>query len=460
MIKKYLKLKIFIELVLLTSVVIFINRQISQSLLMNQIENLIIFNMADDLARCDLTGHDNHEFIHCVQDFPNGEIFNSMKSHYIVCPIERVHEQASVCGNFREAVTEWDRTSPSSTSEFQFSRTLLNEDEWLAVKTMATNRSEFVLLNKSWVTEYVKQIWGIRDLNTLKTLPFIFSMMIGLSLYLVYSVLKPVKLIAEKISQLNDQNLTVQKKIISPYREFDVIVDQYDNLRERLARSFEKARRFSGDASHELRTPLSILRGATERIIGDLPVGSDAQIQVRFMGDEIERLINITEKLLLLSQADANILKVNLNKSNLSDVLGQFVEDALIFNSSLAIKHEIQKGIIWECDIQLICQLMHNLYTNAVKYNKPKGWIDFKLIIVNGHVNFTLENTTIDIPNDLEKLAFDRFFRGDASRTRAIDGLGLGLSICQEIARAHKGKLSLCVTPQNTVRLDFTAPLH
>ena len=77
----------------------------------------------------------------------------------------------------------------------------------------------------------------------------------------------------------------------------------------------------------------------------------------------------------------------------------------------------------------------------------------------NGVFSLSVENPISDVPADLSERAFDRFYRGDASHTRHVDGLGLGLSICLEIAKLHKATLSLVVTDQKTVIATLSAPL-
>jgi signal transduction histidine kinase len=453
------KLNLFIKLTVLVFLLILVNRFIAQTFLVDQTENTILSEMSNDLKKCKAHFGDNHQFIHCAQEAPTVAIFNSMKAHYVVCPMRGAAAQGQLCESFHASSIQWVFSRQQDKAPFTYGISTIDDVEWLAVQNTTNLKDDVILLERSWIKEYVKQAWALRDQNLLKALPVILFMMIGLALFLAYSSLKPVKMIAEKMASLNSQNLSTKQTIHSPYKEFDLIVEQFVSLRERLAHSFEMSKRFSADVSHELRTPLSVLRGATERTIAQLPVGSDAQIQVRQIGDEIERLIKITEKLLLLSNADANILKLDLRNICISDTLEKFIKDVRTFQSHLTIKQHIEKGVHWECDSQLIHQLLQNLYTNAVKYNQPEGWISIHLRTSGQFLQLTIENTAAEIPVDLEALAFDRFYRGDTSRSRVVEGLGLGLSICQEIARVHQGELTLRVTPEQTVCLELKAPL-
>jgi signal transduction histidine kinase len=274
-------------------------------------------------------------------------------------------------------------------------------------------------------------------------------------------IMRPILRIEESISTLNANNLGQNIQLQAPYREFESLVNVYKELLQRLNESFTHARRFASDASHELRTPLTILRGNTEQLIANLPLGSEFQVRVRGISDEVDRLIDITEKLLLLSRADANSLGHTFVDVDLSQLLTQFIkpeEDEEQWH--LSLKHQVEPGLIWHCDKTLAIQLIHNLLENARKYNIPRGWIRVTLRRDQGQFQLTVENPSLHIPSDLANHAFDRFYRGDASHTRQIDGLGLGLSICSEIARIHQGVLSLNITANKTVLLTLTAPLN
>jgi signal transduction histidine kinase len=149
-----------------------------------------------------------------------------------------------------------------------------------------------------------------------------------------------------------------------------------------------------------------------------------------------------------------------LSDVDISRMLEDLVADAVTFQSKLKIKGDIEPGIVWRCDKTLIHQLVHNLYVNAVNYNSANGWIHLVLKRADDGFELTMENPTGEMPSDLTERAFDRFYRGDASHTRRVDGLGLGLSICLEIAKLHQSILKLQVTQRQTVLVTLNAPFQ
>jgi len=271
--------------------------------------------------------------------------------------------------------------------------------------------------------------------------------------------MRPIRQIDKSITTLDLKTFEIKTALVAPYREFLNIVNSFEGLRLRLIQSFEKARRFTADASHELRTPLTILRGNAEALIKDLPNGSNEQIRVQMVISEIDRLVTITQKLLWLSRADANKLHPVFQKINLSDLMGQWVLDAQSFNPNLKLTSEIQPKIMWKCDPDLIHQLIGNLYDNAVKYNVAKGWIHFRLKQNDNGFYLSIENPSSPLPANFEKQAFDRFYRADDAHSRSIDGLGLGLSLCQEIANVHEAQLRVKVSDDGIVTFTLSDSL-
>ncbi len=459
--RRSFKLHLFIRMFLAAMLIVFVNRQISQNFLRDQTEQMMHAEMAQDLSVCQSKLMDTTDFIRCAQGIEKNKIYNSLKDAYLTCPIRRNgNHDLPICAQASASDVVWQTNISGKFPDVEFSEIRQQDEAWLAMRSANTTVTGVLLLNQFSISSFVDQLWQIRDSNLAKSIPALVISVLLLALYIVFIMLRPLRLIEGQMSQLNSQNLFSKDTISSPFKEFNRILDVYHDLRKRLADSFSKARRFSSDVAHELRTPLSILRGNAERIITELPTGSPTQVQVRLMSDEIERLILITEKLLLLSRADANSLQLELKQLNLSELLTELIKDARSFHRNLNIKHKIQANVMWLCDPQLVHQLVQNLYTNAVKYNKPDGWIDIQLSSANGQLRLTLENPTQEVSQDLTTRGFERFYRGDASRTRGVDGFGLGLSICQEIAQVHQGSLTLSITSDNSVQLTLTAPLN
>jgi signal transduction histidine kinase len=109
-------------------------------------------------------------------------------------------------------------------------------------------------------------------------------------------------------------------------------------------------------------------------------------------------------------------------------------------------------------DLLLLRQLLNNLVSNAVRYCRPGGWIEITARRLPAGVEVVFANASAPIGAEDRQRFFDRFYRGDPSRNRAVEGSGLGLSLAREIARAHGGELTLEPGPADQVTLRLSLP--
>ncbi len=123
------------------------------------------------------------------------------------------------------------------------------------------------------------------------------------------SVLRPIKQLTSVIKLLSAKGLDRRISIDKIDIEFLELIRVFNQMLERLERSFHQASRFSGDAAHELKTPLTILQGELERTLQQVPPGSEVQQRLSYLLDEVHRLSAIIRKLLLLSLADAGTIE-------------------------------------------------------------------------------------------------------------------------------------------------------
>jgi signal transduction histidine kinase len=242
--------------------------------------------------------------------------------------------------------------------------------------------------------------------------------------------------------------------------EFHRLATVLNAMLDRLERSFQQAVRFSADASHELKTPLTVLQGELEQALQEMPPGSATQETLSRLLGEVQRLKAITRKLLLLSLADAGKLTLHVEPVDLSQAVEALCEDCQILAPHLRIKKRIQPAQWVKADADLLNQVLQNLATNAIKYNQENGWVQFHLVGGGTAIQLAIANSGPGIrPEDRDKV-FDRFYRGDKSRDRQVDGVGLGLSLAREIVRAHKGDLLLApAAVDNATTFLMTLPL-
>jgi signal transduction histidine kinase len=459
--RKSFKLRLFIQIFLACGIVILANRQIAQYFLSTQLTDRVHLQMGQALQRCSQHFSDPSEYLLCNARLDQGNLTAWLADHHVLCPalIEGQIQEAA-CRVMRENTASWSREKSGLATSIEVAQRPIENDDWVAVRQAGQAQGPMILLAKSNVSQFQAQIWSLRDRNLVYVLPVILTMLLLVTWYMAHVALRPIRQLEKSMSDLTLENLTLVRVADAEFREFQSFVAIYQDLRTRLNESFVKARRFAGDVSHELRTPLTILRGHAEQWIRQLPVGSDAQVQVRVISDEIERLIDIVERLLLLSRADANSIKVNMQALNFSQAITQMIGESHGFQSNVTFSGQIEPNIVWHCDRQLVGQLLQNLYTNAVNYNLPGGWVKVVLTRESNALRLTVENPTRELTDEMINRAFERFYRGAASHNRTIDGQGLGLSLSLEIAKVHQGQLSVERTAEHTFKVSLTAPLN
>lgn len=219
--------------------------------------------------------------------------------------------------------------------------------------------------------------------------------------------------------------------------------------------SMEKQKQFITDAGHEIKTPLAIISANTEV----LEMTSGENEWTRSIRNQITRLDQLVKDLLTLSKMDEGQVEWIFTDFSLSDAVG---ETAATFESMAEtqgkhLERRIQKNITCRGAETAIRQLISILVDNAIKYSNDQGLIRVSLSQSGKSIKLEVYNTSDQIVEEHLERWFDRFYREDASRARATGGYGIGLSIAQTVAEAHKGKIS--VRSQDGKAVVFTVKL-
>jgi len=294
----------------------------------------------------------------------------------------------------------------------------------------------------------------------LVTIPAALVLIAGGAWGLSGQALRPIQHLHQRVNQVTAQGLDQRVAPRDVDQEFQGLIQSFNAMLERLERSFHQATRFSGDAAHELKTPLAILQGELEQAIQQAETGSTMQQTLNHLLEEVSRLSGIVRKLLLLSLADAGKMALKQDPVNLSELLREQLEDLPLLAPRLKVESKIEHNLVVRCDRDLIIQVIQNLLSNALKYNQPQGWISLQAYRQPQRVILTIANASRTLTLEERTHLFDRFYRGDAAHSRQTDGLGLGLSLSREIARAHGGDLSLDDAPGGQIQFSLWLPHH
>ncbi len=286
------------------------------------------------------------------------------------------------------------------------------------------------------------QMWQLAQVLLIAFLPGV--LLIGASGWvLTGQALRPVRALTKTAEGITARGLDQRLPVTQESREFKRLSDVFNGMLDRLEKSFQQATRFSADAAHELKTPLTILQGQLEESLREAGDNPEHQQLCAGLLEEVQRLKNIVRKLLLLSLADAGELQLHREEIDLQVLLENAVEDIGILAPELKVEFKADPPVTVLGDPDLLSQVLQNLVSNAIKYNGEDGFIRLELERTPKEIRLAVTNSGPPIPAASQPRLFERFYRGDPSHTRAIEGAGLGLSLAREIARAHGGDLVL-----------------
>jgi two-component system OmpR family sensor kinase len=237
----------------------------------------------------------------------------------------------------------------------------------------------------------------------------------------------------------------------------NVLLGHMESSLDARHRSEQQVRQFVADASHELRTPLATIQGYAELgLRADADPERVLHVLDRVQG-ESRRMTALVEDLLLLARLDAG-RPLGREEVDLTHLVLEAVGDARV----VAPDHRWQldlgdEAVVVTGDAQRLHQVLANLLTNARRHTPPGTTVTVGARSSDRGATVTVHDDGPGVPQELQPTLFERFTRGDASRTRDSGGAGLGLSLAQAIAVAHHGTVT-CESAPGSTTFTLTLP--
>ena len=248
---------------------------------------------------------------------------------------------------------------------------------------------------------------------------------------------------------------------VSGHDELAEIAEEFNQLSQRLEDTEALRQTFVSDASHELRTPLSAIRLLTDSILQTDEIDMDTTREFLVdIGDEIDRLTRIAEKLLVLTRLDG-AQSLTLAPVDISAVATQVLEalEPIAQESDISLKADLTENLMIEADRDGLYQIIFNLAENAIKYNRPGGFVHLMLFTREDSCVLLVDDNGIGIPEEHRAHIFERFYRVDKARARSgKGGTGLGLSIVFKNVETYHGTIEVGASVSGGTRFTVTFP--
>ncbi|NCB42007.1 MAG: cell wall metabolism sensor histidine kinase WalK [Clostridia bacterium] len=221
---------------------------------------------------------------------------------------------------------------------------------------------------------------------------------------------------------------------------------------------------FVANVSHELKTPLTTIKSYTETLLdGALEDKETAVNFLNIVDMEADRMNRLVKDLLQLSRLDYRQEKWNIKENNIIPLINTAATKVQMTasqkNQQLNRRYDLTGDIRVLIDRDRFEQVMMNVLSNAIKYTQDGGRIDVDASVLGPTVKITVQDNGIGVAESEIPRIFERFYRVDKARSRAMGGTGLGLAITKQIVEEHHGKIEAESKEGDGTKITITLPL-
>jgi two-component system, OmpR family, sensor kinase len=296
--------------------------------------------------------------------------------------------------------------------------------------------------------------WGVAAVGCA-----MLAMGLGVGGWIIARAIRPIGLIATSAERISQGNLAERIDVGGAGSELAQLAGVLNSTFARLEAAFLRERQFTADAAHELRTPLAVIISDAQSTLKYGRAPAEYRETIETCLDAAQQMRRLTDSLLDLARLDAG-------EERGPRVSVDIVEIARACAERVRPLAE-RRGIRVHCDLkpatahstaERVSQVITNLVTNAVQYNKDDGEVRIVTRAEEGHTMLLVADTGIGIAGpDLERI-FDRFFCVDPSRSRAAGHNGLGLAITKAIVERDGGTIQVESAPGLGTTFEVRVP--
>jgi two-component system OmpR family sensor kinase len=295
---------------------------------------------------------------------------------------------------------------------------------------------------------------------------------IGVAFLIARSVAKPLQRITAATEEMAQGSYDTALNITSP-EEIRRLASSFNLMAQEVKASRQAQQDFVANVSHDLKTPLTSIQGFSQALLDGATADEPSRRRAsQIIYEEADRMVRLVDDLLDLARIEAGQVIMAQEPVSLADLLQGCREKMALRAKHAEVDLEVKMGgnPIVKGDRDRLAQVLTNLLDNALKHTPPGGRIMLAAKLVaedntkrgqepKSLAQITVADTGVGIsPEELSRI-FERFYRGDKSRTKQSKGAGLGLAIAREIIQAHGGQIGAESVVGLGTKFTITLPL-
>jgi heavy metal sensor kinase len=291
--------------------------------------------------------------------------------------------------------------------------------------------------------------------STLKELRLILFLILPLAIilsglsawFLAGITLRPVKNMINTARLIGAENLQMRLTLPETHDEIRLLAETFNEMLDRLDRTFTSQRQFIEDFSHEIKTPLAIIKGELEVTLKKIRSVKEYENTLHSSLEEIDRIIKVVDELLTLARVEAETLSLSLSPVNLAELVQEVVAEMKVLAESKNLLLDFRKFSEPQvlAEAEKLKRVFINLLDNAIKFTPPGGRVEVLVGQEDRQARVSVSDTGPGLSQEEIQHIFDRFYRG--SKDNITPGSGLGLSIARAIVESHRGKIEATSQP-------------